>query len=327
MFRSILFFFVFTTLTLTTSLVPAWSMEVIKVRDQKVLIKLNGESASLGQIYTLIDSQGRKKGVVKITQIKGDRAISQMSRQSKAKPGWSLQFQSDGREDSAANKSSYGGGDSLDYRGGSGGSAKNQRNSSNNSYAKQLGLPFSLGFFGGMNSAKFKVSNIGEDPPTNNGEAVTLDGTGYNFEAFMDYSFNDSFSLRGSVGMEQFKTDGNASKVCYTTPASKTKVACFADIQYLFAGGIAQFTFTRDHFIRPWVGAGMRFMIPMDEVSTAINVKTIKNSSTFGVASGLDIGLQRGLSIPVQFEYNTFLSSDNVKAQYFSMKIGFKLGL
>ena len=80
-------------LVLVASLVlanpSAWAARVTKVKGKKVLINLEGEHEKKGQIFYVVDEKGRKKGVVKIRSIKGDKAIGKLGK-GKAKKGYAL---------------------------------------------------------------------------------------------------------------------------------------------------------------------------------------------------------------------------------------------
>ena len=61
---------------------------VMKVKDNKILINMEGQDAQVGQVYYIMDLSARKRGLTKILKAKNQKAIGRFV--GEAEPGWDL---------------------------------------------------------------------------------------------------------------------------------------------------------------------------------------------------------------------------------------------
>src|SRR5688500_17509764 len=56
----------------------SWAATVKSIKGKRMLIELMGQNAQPGQMFFLLDYEGRKKAVVRIRQVKDDRAVAEL---------------------------------------------------------------------------------------------------------------------------------------------------------------------------------------------------------------------------------------------------------
>ena len=78
------------SLALLLSSAPALAQEIVQLKGTKALINLSGLEASAGTEFFAVDSGGKKRAILKVRQVKGDRAIADVIKGS-AKTGQSVQ--------------------------------------------------------------------------------------------------------------------------------------------------------------------------------------------------------------------------------------------
>jgi outer membrane protein W len=189
---------------LFTSL-AAQAADVVKVKGKGVLVNLSGETAQVGDNYYLLNSSGKKIGIIRIVKmIKGDQAIAKLTA-GQANPGMILQ------------KRAAGGGTTARRREkGGGGSAYLQ----SKSY---------WGVLGGFSKNSMSVD-------LTNGANASMSGTGFSVFGMFDYMFFDRVWFRGSAGYEAFNVSGG--NACSGTCDAQIGYLAFSFMgRYLFTDG------------------------------------------------------------------------------------------
>lgn len=153
----------------------AFSAQVAKVKDKKVLLQLDGEPAEVGDFYYLLNSDGKKKGIVKITKVRDDKAIATLGK-GEARPGWTLLKRE--KKAGAHTKSA--------------GKVRHEKQAVGESY-----FGVSLGY--SMDSMKVQLA-----PDT----TVSLSGGAITYKGFFDYNLFDRVWFRGYAGVESFVANG-----------------------------------------------------------------------------------------------------------------------
>lgn len=289
-------------LLFSTSL--AHSATVTQVKGKQVLIDMEGDSASEGDEFFLINPDNEKKvGMVRVKRSKGSKAIAMVIK-GRAAEGYTLEAKSDDmdeEEEVVESKSSKKG------RGSSAGNLKSLKNS--------------FGIMGGylMNTMSADVSY------NNNGANVkssaSMAGTGFGFGGFFDFVFSPSVAIHTVAAMEQFSAKGTIAN-----PACTGSTACTADINYLSLYGMGKWYLTQGNF-RFWLGGGGGYLLALSKKSSALNENQISSNSVITGAIGGDWQLSKKNYIPISLEMNMFPASETVKASQMAIKFGWAWNL
>ncbi len=167
-----------------------WSSEIIKVKGKNVLLSLD-EAAQKGDVFEIITYSGKKKGLIRITAVKGGKAKGKIiKKKGKIKKGWTARLAQQGGgegESGDGEESSSGGVESSEVEGSS----------------KQ----FDGGVLLGMSSDTLHVSG-------DSGAKVNATGTGNRVGVFVSWHLPHSWSLQGQLGL--FTMAGKYSGVSYS---------------------------------------------------------------------------------------------------------------
>ena len=277
----------------------SFAASIIQTKSNKVLISLDGDSASVGQTISLVDSDGKTVATATISQVKGGKAIATI-KSGKADGSESIQFADHEGDEKAADEISP------------------------DSYSKQAkgvyrlnGTKISFAVTAAMNNMVTKQSD-GVNP-TPNTEDVTLTGSSVGLTGIIDYPFNNWLILRGTLGYEPFNVTGNAINLSCDNLTSRE---CNAMISYLSGGGFARFNITKSRF-QLWVGLGATTKFPIAKTTTALKSDDIKMTMTFAGAFGADYFINNKSFIPVSAEYQMFQASDTVTANIILFRVGY----
>jgi opacity protein-like surface antigen len=260
-----------------------------KIRGRKALIYLDGLEVQKGDLVNAVEDPSRKAvGIFRITTVKDGKAIGELLK-GKAKINQDITFRKQG------------------FR-------KTDRPDQN----KDIETPAPMTQFkawyavGGMLGLGFDSMDIKIGSPQ---EFVSQSGVGYSLIGTLDYRWIPWISIRGMLGIEQFKVDGKAT--LGTTPCSN----CKTEISYVSSMAWGRFHITQtDTTI--WIGPGVGYFIPTSKDTNALDSSSIKNMFVFGVAGGVDLSIHSKLYIPVHLEYVFLNDSEDVKANFYAIKTG-----
>jgi outer membrane protein W len=181
----------------------ATAMEVSKVKGNKVLITLDGQSTQQGDQFFVVNSDGQRRGLVTIKQIRDDKAIAILTK-GQAQPGWTLEKR--GKKKTASHSS-----DSSDG-------------------------PHDKSYLGILAGYSLNNMTVNQSP----GPSVSLTGNSPSFKAMFDYELFDRIWFRGTAGWQNFKTTGNSDcGTSFTSPCTTNIDYLSFDLwgRYLFAAG------------------------------------------------------------------------------------------
>lgn len=181
---------------------------VKRVKGQSVLVDLESDTAQEGDTYFLIDEDGKKKAIVKISKVKETQAIAKVM---KGKPaeGMTLLFRP--KKEASGEKAYQGPTQSRAH----------------------------MGALFGFSMADMTVK-------VNNGTTITnenLKGPSFSGLAFFDYAFWEKIGIRSSIGVQQFNATGD--KKCGANLANQT---CDANILYANLNFMGRFVFSSGEF-------------------------------------------------------------------------------
>ena len=273
-----------------------YAAEVVKVKGKGVLVELRGDPAVSGDVFYLISPDGKRRGLIKISKVKGEKAIGKLTK-GKAAPGYTLEFKQQKSAKSAA--PSDGGMASPSMNDGSGTATR--------AYWGAL-----FGF--GMDSMSVRVTG---PPPTNiDYGTVAMTGTGFSAKGLFDYEVFSQFWFRGTTGVETFNASGDAKCGVGNTDT------CTAKLMYLTFDFIARYVFGKGSF-RPWVGGGFGLLFPASKDATALDPASISTTNVVIVTGGFDWFTSPTFYIPVSVEYGLLPKSDEVEATWIAVRAGF----
>ncbi len=271
---------------------------VAKVKGRKVLIKAEGTDLEVGSIFYIVSENGKKRGLVKIRAVKGNKAIGVISKKSKALKGWTLKKRT--RKVSKRRK----------------------RKRKDDEYDPRSAIKsIAVGAVGGANIGSMTVSKIGEEGSAQGFHEAKLSGTGFSFKGLVDYKLFNAVWFRGMVGIESLALeDAEGPKRCGTVETGFNK-ACLVEISYVTLDLHARYVFGIGT-LRPWVGGGIDLLFPMSSESTALKEDSIETANTFVAAGGIDYHVSPNWMIPIAAEFNFFPSSDTVAANFIAIRLG-----
>lgn len=291
-------------LLFSTSL--AYSATVTQVKGKQVLIDMEGDSASEGDEFFLINPDTEKKvGMVRVKRAKGSKAIAMVIK-GRAAEGYTLEANSDDMDEDSE--------EVVESR-----SSRKGRGSSGAGNLKSLKNSF--GIMGGylMNTMNADVSYNNNGTTTKSSASMT--GSGFGFGGFFDFVFSPSIAIHTVAAMEQFSAKGTV-----TNPACTGTTACTADINYLSLYGMGKWYLTQGGF-RFWLGGGGGYLLALSKKSTALNENQISSNSVITGAIGGDLQLSKKNYIPISLEMNMFPASETVKASQMAIKFGWAWNL
>ncbi len=274
----------------------AYAVSILQVKNNRVLLSMDGEKLEVGQSVTLNDTDGKEVAKAIITQAKGEKAIATIK---------------SGKADGSETVVVGNGGTSTPVA---------EEEISPDSYAKKSknprlnGKKLAVVLTASINNMSTKQSDLAL-----NIEDVKLAGTGIGIAATMDYPLNTWLILRGTLGYEPFVASGSGN---FLICDSKTSRDCTVNINYLSAGGFARVNLTKSKF-QLWAGAGGSAKFPISKSSTALVDSDIKLTITFAAAGGADWFISNSSFVPLNLEFQMFQPSDTVTANQILLRGGY----
>ena len=264
--------------------------DVTKVKGSGALIDLKGEAASPGDLFYTLSSDGKKRGIIQITKVKGDKAIGKIMK-GKVDVGMTT-------ERKGTNTASSGGGGGKHSKATGGGGT-------------------SRSYWGGLlGYAMDKMTvNVNSATSSNQFGVASIAGSAFSAKGFFDYELFPQIWFRGMAGLEGFNVTG--SNICGSSNTS----ACTAQIYYATADFTAHYSFSTGTF-RPWLGGGIGLMFPASKSATALDTNSISTTTVFLVQGGFDYFLNKDMFIPFSVEYGMLPKSNEVDASWMEIRIG-----
>ena len=217
---------------------------VKRVKGQSVLVDLESDTAQEGDTYYLINEEGKKKAIVKVTKVKDTQAIAKVLK-GQAAEGMTLLYRPQKEKASHTSSESHG-----------------ER---------------SKAAFGGF--LGFSLSNMTVKLTQNtNNPNVNMTGPSFSGHMFFDYNFVEKIGVRITGGVQQFNATGD--KYCGNT----LNQTCDANILYANLGFMGRFIMSSGDFRPwVGGGAGFLFPLSKTSTALASNSIT-NTSIGFGGA-------------------------------------------
>lgn len=277
----------------------AFAAQVAAVKGKQVLVV--GSNLEKDALYYVVEG-GKKKGIIKIVNIKGQKAIATLLKGSALK-GASLVFRP-GKAKTTTQASNTKNSTPTESKTNYDSFSPSSSTSSDSSYKstprKFRGGGLLLSYQ--MNSASIDFSLTGTE---------SLSGSSIGFKAFGDYEIYDNLYLRAEFGTMPFNAEG-----CGGT--------CIMAINYLGGTLWARYMFGQPEAkTRIWAGANASLVFPLGTGDTnAVNTDDVGSTLTFGFGAGLDYKINEKYYIPVTAEYTLFPPNDEVSASLIQVKAG-----
>lgn len=272
-----------------------YAAEVAAVKGKKILI--SGDDVIKGKLYYVVRN-GKKKGIVKINEVKGSKAMATLMKGSALKGSTLVRRPPKNKKSQTAKSSSKSkSSDSVSY---------NENRTSKSSSYKSSSRKFRG--LGGMFAYQMNSATVKFDPPVN---SQSLSGTSFGIKAFGDYEIYPTLYLRAELGTIPFIAEGDCS-------------TCLMEINYLGGTLWARYMFGGpQQKARFWGGANGSLVFPLGTGDTqAVNVDDVGSTFTFGIGGGLDYKLSEKYYIPITAEYSLFPPNDEVNATMIQVKAG-----
>ena len=275
--------------------------DITQVKNGKALLNLDAGEGQVGSEFFAVDSAGKKKAILRIKQVKGNKAIADVLKGT-AESGMTLKARAAGGATSSGGTGAATGGDDHAAR-------------PKGFMSGMLKHGTAAGFMAGMAqntmSLTAKGSGISED--------ISLAGNSFNIVGMYDYDLTSLFTLDIKAGLETFTTKGTAKNavVC------NNSTSCEVGFNYLSAEGNIHVNVVNGK-TRVWVSGGLAFLVAMSKNSTVSNLDTSNSTNQMLLLGlGADIGLSKGSFVPVSFEYGLFPGSTSVKATSMILRAGY----
>ena len=296
------FFAIVFTFSLFVLPQKVFAASVVGVKGKKVLVNLQGEPALKGDIFYLLDKSGKKKALIKIMKVKGNKALALLGK-GKARKGYTLKYRPKKGGTAKRKGKKSGGADQA---------AADDSSSDSSSSGDAGGMYFGVMLGFSQNSMDVEL----QDDSGNSRGSTSLSGNGFSAKGMVDYNLFSGVWFRGMFGVEQFNASGEAS--CGASPFTDT---CTAEIMYLSLDLWGRYVFSDGGF-RPWAGGGFSLMFPLSQTATALDESSITNTSVMSFGLGVDWFTSPTFYIPISVEYGLLPSSDTVSANTIAIRLG-----
>ena len=287
---------------------PTLAQEIIQLKGTKALINLSGTEAAAGTEFFALDSGGKKRALLKIRQVKGDRAIAEVIKGS-AQTGQSLQVRG-----AAAAAPAEARVQDVPSEDGASSGGEDRAKRPRGFLGQFLKRGTATGVLAGLAQNSMSLTGKGGGFT----EELTLAGNSFNVMGFYDYDLSKSFTIRTKVGIETFDVKGSAKNAA----VCNNSTACDVGFTYLSGEASAHFNFMTGK-TRAWAGAGLAFLFAATKKSTVANLDTsTATNNMILLGGGADFSVGSGRFIPVSFEHGIFPAS-TVKASSMLLRAGY----
>lgn len=292
----------------------SFAASVTQVKNQKVLINLDGGDAAEGDEFFLLNFAGKKAAIIRIKQVKNGKALGEILK-GKGDVGFTLQAKAASGAGAAAAARSA---ETETAASPSSETTEDNTVKSNRDTGYLRTLKDSYGLVGEyiMNTMNVNVKNTATTPALT--DVAALKGTSFGVGGFYDYVATPDIAIQASALLEQIQAKGTTS---IPGCAGGTSTSCDVNITYGSLYGLGKYYLTQNRY-RVWAGVGGGFLLALSKSATALNESQIATNQIITLAVGTDIQMSRKNYIPITLQYNYFPPSDTVKATSIVLKAG-----
>lgn len=277
------------TLILLSLSINANAAKVTKVSGGKALIDLEGDTALVGDQFFVIDSSGKKRGLIQVSKVQGGRAIATISK-GNVTPGTTLQ-RYQGRMSAAPNEVNSSSGGST-----TGGGKK------------------AWGLMAGMVNSSMNVKS--------STASMTMSGSSFNLVGYYQTYLDKNISVKALAGYETLNVTGTAP-AGWSGGTCAAGSSCTADIGYLGMNVLIRYSFARTRTMEFTAGGGLGFLFAMQKSSNVLDTAKISTNQTIVGTLGLDWHLDKRTYVPIQFDYAMFPDNNTSSATQMILRAGY----
>jgi hypothetical protein len=264
---------------------PAYAAKIMSIKQNRVLLDLEGQDLQVGQKIFTVDSAGKKRSVIQITQVKNGKAVAEIS---KGTPSPDHKLQVIAQSGPPRNEAKI---------------AEQKKHAPKTHDAWGLAAGFA------MNSMKVKLSST----------PVDLKGNSFSLKGFYQTKLDGAVSVKGSLGYESFKASGAVdSGVCGTS----TTKDCNVDISYLGMDALIRYSFY-DKTFNFWAGGGLALLFAISKDSNVLDTGKITTNQAIVGSVGVDYPMSKTTFIPMQLDYNLFPDNSSTSANQIVIRVGY----
>jgi len=256
---------------------------IAQVKGRRVMIELDGLSVQNGTELYALGSDQKRRAVIRVSSIRGGRAVGQVTRGS-VQQGMMLILKS---STPSAPSSAF-----------SNASRNSERDILRRRHKQGIGILAGMAMSSASLTARTKVNTtIVEDN-------LALKGNSFNFKMIYDYHMSPGFTVRAGGGLETLSTATSVSDPSKAAVCSGG-TSCTLAINYLSAEVAAQFNLTSGA-TRVWAGAGYAFLMAMSKNNNISNLEATSTNQALFLGGGADIAVGTKAYIPLVVEYGLF---------------------
>ncbi len=245
-----------------------FSQTVMNVKNGKVLLDLGSLNVNAGDRVVTSNSEGKKKSLLQIRQIKNGKATAEIL---KGTPeiGHTL----------AVFK----------------GATKKTRQADNDDSQYATRKKGGYGFTGSLAMNAMKISNLTREQKLYSFE---MTGTNFGLGGFYDYSLNNSWLVRAHGTLEMFDVKSTKNG-CGTAPGLSectvkfTQLGTYGTFNYLFS----------PQPLRVWAGIGGGLFIYLSKDASVLDTNKFFYNSMLMAAGGVDYFMNQKTFVPISLEY------------------------
>jgi hypothetical protein len=271
---------------------PAFAAgKVTTVRGKSVALDFTATDAppSVGDEFVL-NIDGKNIGLIRITQVRGVRAIAQVVRgtarvEAEARP----------RSQSQASRPA--------------GSTSRPRTRRNQGTA----LLFNSTTFGVMGGYGLDSQSV-----KTNGGTATMSGSGFAFKGFVDVPVADGLGAIGRLGIDTFNVTGNIGG---STKCKSNTEDCKTSIMYGAADLLLRYSFLTGAF-RPFGHGGLSVLFPVSKSSNILDESKIAATTILLIGGGFSFAFSDSLYATAAAEYGYFPASNDVTTSTINLRAG-----
>lgn len=271
------------TLLFTSLVTPAYAIKIVRIKNNRVLLDLEGEKVNVGEKLGARNPDGKPKALLEIKQIKQGKAVAIITKG---------QIQQEYSVTKITQK----------------GTPKSSADSDSNlSSTSKSAWGFTAGY--AMNSMTIKPSGS---------SSISLAGSSFNLSGFYQMHLDGGFSTRFLSGYETLQASGTS-----VSPACTGSSDCKVEVSYLGLEALIRYSFVSNSNIDMWAGAGLGFLFAIGKSSNVLDTGKITTNQTIVGTLGLDYQVNRNNFIPIQLDYALFPDNSTSSANQIILRAGY----
>lgn len=261
------------------------AFEVIKIKNNKALIKLQNEVFQEGEVVSVVDQNDAAVAMIEIKKNKNNQAIVEIKKGLLA--------------------------EKVEYK------ISNPKNGSAliNQKEKKTKKSNRLSFALAANSNDVQVN-------LTSSSSISMTGRSYGTVLKYDRPFFKNFGLQIGAGLNQIKGEGQINSIGVCSNSVCQVEILNLDLSGLVMMSLNHFSVSTSE-VSTWLGAGLALTYPITKTSNIIDVNTIGLSQKIILDAGLNWNLSSNQFIPFRIEYSFAVNKTTVSMSQLAVQIGY----